>query len=433
MPPQPRHTPPNAPPPGIGASAIFAAVLGNALDFYDFIIYSAFAIQIGATFFPQRSAYASLMLSLAVFGAGFLSRPLGALVIGRYADTSGRRPAMLLSFALMGLSVLGLALLPGYATLGLTAPALALVARLVQGFAVGGEIGANTAFLAESAPSRHRTLVVSMQSVSQVIAMAAGGAIGAWLTHRFSAPQLQLYGWRIAVGLGATLLPVGLWLRRRLPETLTHTLETPLSSASLAAPPSTTPPGALRVGLLGAICISAFTIRTYVVLYLATYAQQTLHMAPKPFFLATVYGQLGSALVIPVAALLSDRIGRRPIFLAGHVISLAVIYPVFAWVIRTHAPAAILVGLPLVSLTGSIGPSALLTSITEALPGRLRGTGFGLAYTLAVTLFGGTAQLILTWLLHITGAPIAIAWYLLGAGLIALVAMLAIPETRPAA
>ncbi len=406
------------------ARAVLAAVLGNALEFYDFIVYSYFAIQIGRSFFPVHSAYASLMLSLATFGAGFLSRPVGALLIGRYADSVGRRPAMLLSFALMGASVLGLALLPGYAAIGPAAPVLALLARLVQGFAVGGEVGANTAFLAEAAVPSRRAVTVSMQSVSQVIAMGVGGLVGAILVHSLSAAAVQAYGWRIAIGLGASLLPAGLWLRSHLPETL-HRAMAPLSGAP--SPQSQ----ALRIGMLGAVCISAFTIRTYVVLYLVTYAQHTLHMPPGPFFTANIIGQFGSLLVIPAGAMLSDRIGRRPVFLGGQLISLAIIYPVFAWLIGARSGAAVLVGLPLISITGSISPSALLTSITEALPGRLRGTGFGLAYTIAVTLFGGTAQLVLTWLLHATGAAMAITWYLLAAGLVALVAMLAIPETRP--
>jgi MFS family permease len=415
---------PAAPPISHGR-AVFAAVLGNALEFYDFIVYSFFAIQIGHSFFPARSAYGSLMLSLATFGAGFLSRPVGALIIGRYADRSGRRPAMLISFALMGASVLGLALLPGYATLGAAAPILALTLRLIQGFAVGGEVGANTAFLAEAAPPARRAFTVSMQSLSQVVAMGVGALVGAILTRTLSDAGLQHYGWRIAIGLGAILLPVGLWLRRRLPETLHAAVAAPLAGRAGAPPPR-----AIRIFLLGAVCISAFTIRTYVVLYLVTYAQHTLRMPPGPFFTANVIGQFGSLLVIPAGALLADRIGRRPVFLSGQIVSLVVIYPVFAWVIGARSAAAVLIGLPLLTMTGSIAPSALLTSITEALPGRLRGTGFGLAYTLAVTLFGGTAQLVLTWLLHETGAAMAIAWYLLGAGLIGLAAMTAIPETR---
>ena len=160
------------------------------------------------------------MLSLATFGAGFLTRPLGAFVIGNYADRVGRKPAMMLCFVLIGCAIVGMALLPTYARIGVAAPILAIVARMIQGFSLGGEIGTNTAYLAEAAPPAKRGLIVSWQGASQYLALIAGGLVGTLLTTVLPPAALEAYGWRIAFLLGAAVVPFGFWLRSRLPETL---------------------------------------------------------------------------------------------------------------------------------------------------------------------------------------------------------------------
>ena len=199
---------------------IAAATIGNALEFYDFLTYAFFSIQIGHAFFPAQSAYSSLMLSLATFGAGFLTRPLGAFVIGNYSDRVGRRPAMMLCFLLIGFAIVGMALIPTYAQIGVAAPILAIIARMIQGFSLGGEIGSNTAFLMEAAPVEKRGLIVSWQTASQNIALITGGTVGVALTAWMPADALDSYGWRIAFLLGAVAVPFGFWLRNNLPETL---------------------------------------------------------------------------------------------------------------------------------------------------------------------------------------------------------------------
>jgi MHS family citrate/tricarballylate:H+ symporter-like MFS transporter len=206
--------------PGIKWQHIAAVTIGNALEFYDFLTYAFFSIQIGHAFFPSQTAYGSLMLSLATFGAGFLTRPLGALVIGNYADRVGRKPAMMLCFVLIGCAIVGMALLPTYARIGVAAPILAIVARMIQGFSLGGEIGTNTAYLAEAAPAGKRGLIVSWQGASQYLALIAGGLVGVLLTTVLPPAALEAYGWRIAFLLGAAVVPFGFWLRIRLPETL---------------------------------------------------------------------------------------------------------------------------------------------------------------------------------------------------------------------
>src|ERR1017187_2709879 len=199
---------------------VAAATIGNSLEFYDFLTYAFFSIQIGHAFFPAQSAFGSLMLSLATFGAGFVTRPIGAFVIGNYSDRAGRRPAMMLCFMLIGFAIVGMALIPTYAQIGIAAPILAVIARMVQGFSLGGEIGSNTAFLLEAAPLEKRALVVSWQNASQLIALVVGGTVGAILTFIRPPNVLDADGWRMSFLLGSVAVPFGLWLRTNLPETL---------------------------------------------------------------------------------------------------------------------------------------------------------------------------------------------------------------------
>src|SRR4051812_5060344 len=179
------------------ARQVIAVVTGNALEFYDFVTYAFFAAQIGRTFFPSNTPGTSLLASLATFGAGFLTRPLGALVIGRYADRAGRKPAMLLSFGLMGVAVIGLPLVPSYASIGLAAPLLVIGFRLLQGFALGGEVGPNTAFLMEAAPPRHRGFYVSLQATSADIAVLIAGLVGVAPPHPPPPPPVPGRGSRV--------------------------------------------------------------------------------------------------------------------------------------------------------------------------------------------------------------------------------------------
>jgi len=206
--------------PAITRGKIAAAVAGNALEFYDFTTYALFATQIDRTFFPVHKAFENLMLSLLTFAVGFVGRPVGAVVIGAFGDRVGRRPAMLLSFTLMGLGLTGLVLTPSYAAIGAEAPVLLVICRIVQGFALGGEVGPTTAFLVEVAPLGRRGLIGAWQSARQALASLTGATVGLLLAHLLSAIQMEQFGWRIAFALGAVVLPFGMILRRGLPETL---------------------------------------------------------------------------------------------------------------------------------------------------------------------------------------------------------------------
>ena len=417
-------------PPALKRRHVAAATIGNALEFYDFLTYAFFSIQIGHAFFPAQSAYGSLMLSLATFGAGFVTRPIGAMVIGAYSDRVGRRPAMMLCFVLIGCSIVGMALIPTYASIGIAAPILAVIARMTQGFSLGGEIGSNTAYLSEAAHTDRRGLIVSLQVVSQNLALIAGGAIGVILTATLSPAALESYGWRIAFLLGAIAVPFGLWLRTNLPETL-HLPETnpalPAPARSRLAQVKTH----WRVIVLGVLVIGSGTIGNYIFVYTATYAQDTLHLSARAGFIADTGGYL---LGIPVAVLggwMSDRHGRRPINMWGNILFLLLIYPVFAWIVHERSEFALIAGMIGLNMASSFIWGSFYACLAESLPKTIRGSGFGTVYSLSVAAFGGSTQLVVTWLIHITGSAMAPAWYLVGATAIGQIALMLMRESAP--
>jgi len=409
---------------------VAAATIGNALEFYDFLTYAFFSIQIGHAFFPATSAYGSLMLSLATFGAGFVTRPIGALVIGAYADRVGRRPAMMLCFVMIGCSIVVMALIPTYAMIGLAAPILAVIARMVQGFSLGGEIGSNTAYLMEAAPIGRRGLIVSWQGVSQQIALVGGGLVGTLLTVVLPASALDAYGWRIAFLLGAVAVPFGLWLRSNLPETL-HVPEegamAPVVTQSRLAQALTH----WRVIVLGLVVLAAGTIGSYSFVYLVTYAQATLHMPERAGFLAETVGNLVSIPAMLLGGWLSDRHGRWPINVWANLAFLIMIYPVFVWVVDTRSTFALITGMTALSIAANCFAGSFYAGLAESLPKTIRGSGFGTVYSVSIAAFGGTTQLVITWLIHVTGSAMAPAWYLIGASGIGQVALMLMRESAP--
>jgi MFS transporter, MHS family, citrate/tricarballylate:H+ symporter len=413
-----------------GSRAILGATIGNMLEFYDFITYSFFAIQIGHTFFPSHSQYGSLMLSLATFGAGFLTRPIGGIVIGSYSDRVGRRPAMILSFVMMGCAIIVLAVTPSYETIGIAAPIIAIVARMVQGFSLGGEVGPTTAYLMEAAAPARRGLAVSWQPASQQIAATAGALVGVVLSESMDSAALDAYGWRIAFLLGAVCLPFGLWMRSGLPETV-HGAETDAASVQAADKPIGVIRTNVRTIILALLILASGTINTYVTQYMTTYAENTLHVAADLAFATTVVSNglgIGAALY---GGWLSDRVGRRPVMVWPQLAALLLTYPVFLWIVDSRSAMALLGGFGFLSLVGTIPYSAFYVALTENLPKRIRGSAFATIYAVAIASFGGTAQLIVTWLIHATGNALAPAWYMLLATAVGLGAMVMMPETVP--
>lgn len=411
--------------PALSARHVAAVTAGNALEFYDFLTYAFFAAQIGRTFFPSADAADSLLASLATFGAGFLMRPVGALTIGRLADRVGRKPAMLLSFALMGVAMFGLALTPGYRAIGLAAPILAVGFRLVQGFALGGEIGPNTAYLIEAAPPSRRGLYVSFQYMSQDGSVLVSGLVGYALSRLMNDAALDAWGWRIAFILGASIVPFGLLLRRQLAETL----PSKASDAPLAAPASSM--GLARVAAFGIVMLAGGTTVSYVLDYLTTYATSTLRMATSVGFLATIFLGLTGVIMDPIGGWLSDRFGRKRTMLIPWVTLLLITVPGF-FLLSSLRTSGVLIGLSIgLTIASSLTQPSVLVSITELIPARLRAGSLGLIYAFAISVFGGSTQFTVAWLTGLTHNPLAPAWYMTLCVAVALVAMIALPETGP--
>ena len=302
---------------------VAAVVAGNALEFYDFLTFTFFALYIAKAFFPNVNETSSLLATLAAFGAGFITRPIGAVVIGSFGDRIGRRPAMFFSFTLMGVAIVGMALTPSFASIGIAAPILVLFFRLLQGFALGGEVGPTTAFLIEAPPPANRGFYASLQSASQYISTFAAGLAGTGLTFVLTPAQLQSWGWRAAFLLGAAAVPFGLIVRRSLPETM-HAASAHAERASALVRRHA---GDAAFGLS---LLAHATICTYVLLYLATYAQHTLHMKATYAFASTLLIGLAGSFSAPLSGALSDRVGRKPVMIVATLILICVTIPAFA-------------------------------------------------------------------------------------------------------
>ncbi|MBV9992588.1 MAG: MFS transporter [Alphaproteobacteria bacterium] len=413
---------------------VAAVVVGNALEFYDFTTYAYFAAQIGATFFPFKTPFLSLLASLAAFGIGFLGRPVGGVLIGAYADRAGRRPAMMLSFALMGVAILAFVLMPSYARIGIAAPVLVVIIRFLQGIAVGGDVGPTTAFLLEAAPERRRGFFAALQFSSQGLSSVCAGAIGVTLASVLGAQELQDWGWRLALGLGAAILPFGFLIRRTLPETL-H----PHEIATTARPPlpprngwlgARLPPHAWRTIVLGFCMLASATVGFYVVAYLTTYASQFLHMKTSVSLGATLVFGIANIVFSALAGHLSDLYGRKPVMIVPRVLFLFAIWPAFALLVARRDTATLL-GAALV--LGALGQMAavVVVSLSEALPKQVRSAGLATTYALAISIFGGTAQFNVTWLIGATGDVMVPAYYLMAATALGIVAMALMHETAP--
>ncbi len=402
---------------------IAAVVAGSALEFYDFLTYGYFAVYIGRAFFPSSNPSASLLGSLGAFGAGFVTRPIGGWVIGRMGDRMGRKPAMILSFALMGVAIAGVALTPPYAMIGVAAPVLVILFRLLQGFALGGEVGPTTAFLLEAAPPEKRGFYTSFQWWTQKLSILVAGLVGFGLAKTLTDHQLQTIGWRIAFLVGAMIVPFGLMLRRNLPETF-HTARGAQRQHVALRP-------YFGVIALGLMIIANVLIGSYVTDYMTTYAIATLHMRASVAFAATVVSGLCGVSLSLVSGALSDRIGRKLMMLIPGAILLALILPSFFVISHYRTTGALLGATALLASLGALSMTPNTIWLAESLPPAIRSAGVATIYAVSACGFGGTTQYVVTWLIKATGNPMAPAWYWTGAGIIGIIALCMIRETAP--
>lgn len=406
------------------AKAIAAAVAGNALEFYDFIIYSFFSVYIAKSFFPNDDKFISLLTAVAVYGVGFFTRPLGGLLIGTYADKKGRRAAMILTVTLITIGTLGLAATPSYESIGVAAPIIVLLARLVQGLALGGEVGPASSMLIESAPPNQRAFYASWQMASQGIAVAVGGVVGYVVSATLSSEQLASWGWRIPFLVSLALIPIAVYIRRALPETL----EEPAyhSDSQIIKLIFTR---YRKEVILGILALMSTAITAQVGNYMTTFAINTLELNPAVAQISTVLGGIMMFLFSLLAGFLADKYGRKSIMLWPRVALMLLIVPMFYMLVKTESVAMLLlVTMTITLLTGMSGASSLV-AIPEMMPIALRATGVSLIYAIGVTLFGGTAQFVLTWLIEHFGA-VSPAYYVVVTSVFSIIAMLMMPETR---
>ena len=336
---------------------------------------------------------------------------------------------MVLSFTLAGAAIVAMALIPTYAMIGWPAPLLALLARGVQGFALGGEVGPATAYLFESAPSWRRGLYASYQSASQSVAQFAGGAVGFVLAHMLNPVTLDHWGWRIAFLIGGLSVPFGYAIRRSLPETL-HADESITAHAPLEEGVSV-----LRTHwrpiAFGLMVLCSGTIATYTLNYLTTFSQNTLHMVVSTSLAAALVLGLFGVISSLVGGWLCDRVGRKPVMIWPRVFFLAAIWPLYFLIVRDRSAQALLFGSAALSLLANFTAGPVYAALSEGLPREIRSRSFSIIYSTSIAIFGGSTQLIETWLIRVTGNAMAPAWYLLCATGIGLLGIVLIAETAP--
>jgi MHS family proline/betaine transporter-like MFS transporter len=399
--------------------AVVAASIGNALEWFDFVVYGFFAVTMARLFFPTGNETVSLLLAFATFGVTFFVRPFGAIVLGSYADRYGRKAAFALTIVLMVTGTAIIAVTPTYSSIGLLAPILIVIARTVQGFSAGGEFGSATAFLAEQHPER-RGFFASWQFASQGLTTILATAFGVTLAGMLTAEQLQAWGWRIPFIFGLLIGPVAYYIRRHVDETLEFR-STQVSKAPLREALSDSKQRLLIS--FGAVVLC--TVGMYTVLFMPTYAIRQLGLPAYGGFLGGLLTGVIQVLLIPIVGALSDRHGRLPIAFASAAAMLLAVYPLFAWLAATPTLQTLLMVQAIfgVLLSGYMGGLAALMS--ELFPTRMRTTGLSISYSFGVAIFGGFAPFISAWLIGATGSKLAPSFYLMLAAAISLTALAA--------
>jgi MHS family citrate/tricarballylate:H+ symporter-like MFS transporter len=374
---------------------------GNFLEMYDFMVFGYYAAAIGKAFFPSGSAFVSLMLSLMTFGAGFLMRPLGALVLGAYTDRHGRRAGLLLTLSLMSIGIISIACVPGYATIGLLAPILVVTGRLLQGFSAGMELGGVSVYLSEIATPGHKGFYVSWQSGSQQVAVMFAASIGVVLNSMLPPEKMQQWGWRVPLLLGCLIIPFLFRLRKSLAETdeFVARKHRPSTGEILRS---------LRnnwgIVLVGAFMVTMTTVSFYMITaYTPTFGSSVLHLASIDSLIVTLCVGASNLFWLPIMGSLSDRIGRRPLLFGCTLLMLITAYPAMLWLIHEPSFGRLLtVELWLSFIYGSYN-GAMVVFLTEIMPADVRTSGFALAYSLATAIFGGFTPALCTYLIQTSG------------------------------
>jgi MFS family permease len=418
--------------------AVLRVVSGNFLEMYDFMVFGYYAGAIGRAFFPAGNAFTSLMLSLMTFGAGFLMRPIGAIVLGAYTDKHGRRKGLMLTLTLMAIGILSIACVPSYARIGLAAPLIVLTGRLLQGFSAGMELGGASVYLSEIAPPGRKGFYVSWQSGSQQVAVMFAALIGVSLNLLESSvrsgrgpswlsPELMSdWSWRVPLLIGCVIVPFLFRLRRSLQETPEFAKRSrhPKTSEILQSLAQN-----WKIIAVGSMLVTMTTVSFYMITaYTPTFGSTVLHLSSRASLMVTLCVGTSNLFWLPVMGALSDRIGRRPLLITFTVLMLCTAYPALSWLVPAPTFSKLLIVELWLSFLYASYNGAMVVFLTEIMPFEVRTTGFSLAYSLATALFGGFTPAICTYLIHVTGnRAIPGAWMSLAA-LLGLLAALAIRE-----
>ena len=403
-------------------SLAFAAIyFGNALEWFDLVIFGYLATLLGRLFFPPDNDVIPLLLAFATFGVTFLFRPIGAVILGGYADRHGRKAALLASALLMTVGTVLIAATPTFATIGLWAPLVLLVGRIIQGVAVGGEFSSVTSYLAEQDPAR-RGFFAAFQFSSQGVTALLATGFGAALTVGFDTPTLEAGAWRLPFVFGALIAPLGYLMRRYASETLEFR-SSPAPLTALAQHGKTE-------ALLSASAVTLGTVCTYTILYLPTYAQRELHLPIQSGFVSGVITALILVVVPPLSGALSDRYGRLKVITPTAILILFFAYPAFAWLAAAPSLFRLIIMQAGLCILTAAYIGVLPALMAELFPPRYRGSGLAISYAVAVTLFGGFAPFIITALIEQAGPVRAPSFYLISAALISLVGFVAIANRK---
>ncbi|MBJ9967633.1 MFS transporter [Burkholderia seminalis] len=418
--------------PGVSPTTRAAAVLrvtsGNFIEQFDFFLFGFYATSISKIFFPSTSEFASLMLTFAVFGAGFLMRPLGAVFLGAYIDKVGRRTGLIVTLSIMASGTILIACVPGYATLGLLAPALVLLGRLLQGFSAGAELGGVSVYLAEMATPGNKGFYTSWQSASQQVAIVVAAAIGYSLNAWLSAQQIAAWGWRVPFFIGCAIVPFLFVLRRSLQETAAfearrHHPQARDIFAMLLANWRT---------VIGGMLLTAMTTTTFylITVYTPTFGKSVLKLSTADSLMVTLLVAASNFIWLPIGGTISDRIGRKPVLLAISVLAILTAYPALSWLADAPSFARMLIVLLWFSFFFGMYNGAMVAALTEVMPVEVRVAGFSLAFSLATALFGGFTPAVSTYLIQVLHDKAAPGYWLSFAALCGLGATLGLYRRR---
>ena len=401
-------------------ATVLRVTSGNFLEMFDFFLYGFYATDIAKAFFPGKSPYISLMLTFVTFGAGFLMRPLGAVVLGAYIDRIGRRRGLIVTLALMACGTVLIACVPSYSTIGLFAPLLVVVGRLLQGFSAGVELGGVSVYLSEMATPGRKGFYVSWQSASQQAAIMVAAALGYAINANMAPAAVDDWGWRIPFFVGCMILPFVFYIRRSLLETeeFLARAHRPTFRESLHAIARNWP-------LIGAgmMMVVMTTVSFYLItVYTPTFGKSVLKLDATDALVVTFCVGLSNFILLPVMGALSDRVGRWPLLAGFTVLTLLTAYPILSWLVASPSFGRMLATELWLSVLYASYNGAAVVALTEVMPPHVRTVGFSLAYALATAIFGGFTPLVSTWLIKVTGDHAAPGWWMSGAAACGLLA-----------